>query len=159
MIRAMKEKDIPKVASLAERIMPFAWSLVVFRSCLKPNYKSFVLEEEGKLIEFIILLLTPPELHLMNIGVDYAFQRKGFAKQLLIDSISVGAQHAASNNVAAGKKNHTPLEVLLEVRQSNKAAITFYESAGFLRRGIRKNYYKSKQGREDAVLMGLPVNA
>ena len=43
-------------------------------------------------------------------------------------------------------------DILLEVRVSNAPAIALYESLGFVRDGIRKNYYP---GGEDACNMSL----
>jgi len=40
----------------------------------------------------------------------------------------------------------------LEVRAGNDSAIAFYEKAGFLREGLRLQYYRDPE--EDAVLMG-----
>ncbi|MFR6028887.1 MAG: GNAT family N-acetyltransferase, partial [Sutterella wadsworthensis] len=43
----------------------------------------------------------------------------------------------------------------LEVRESNERAIRLYETSGFVRVGLRKNYYRTAEGREHAVLMTL----
>ena len=49
-------------------------------------------------------------------------------------------------------KNLPEVENLfLEVRESNLPAITLYESEGFLRDGVRKNFYSNP--RENAILM------
>jgi ribosomal-protein-alanine N-acetyltransferase len=46
----------------------------------------------------------------------------------------------------------------LEVRASNVAAIALYESLGFNEATIRRNYYPTADGREDAIIMALPVS-
>jgi len=43
--------------------------------------------------------------------------------------------------------------ITLEVRKSNIPAITLYESFGFVRAGLRKNYYSNNN--EDAIIMWL----
>ena len=43
-------------------------------------------------------------------------------------------------------------EIFLEVRESNQEAINFYKKNGFIEVGIRKNYYKLYEGREDALI-------
>ncbi len=48
--------------------------------------------------------------------------------------------------------------VELEVRSSNVAARTLYESLGFSETGSRPNYYATANGREDAILMTLALN-
>ena len=47
--------------------------------------------------------------------------------------------------------------VLLEVRESNKIARKFYQDNGFEEISTRKDYYKTKEGRENAVIMRLEV--
>jgi [ribosomal protein S18]-alanine N-acetyltransferase len=47
--------------------------------------------------------------------------------------------------------------MFLEVRVSNKTAISLYENMGFCEMAIRRGYYPAAQGREDAVLMGLAI--
>jgi ribosomal-protein-alanine N-acetyltransferase len=47
--------------------------------------------------------------------------------------------------------------IYLEVRVSNQAAIHLYDKHGFNEMSIRKDYYRAKEGREDAVLMGLVI--
>jgi [ribosomal protein S18]-alanine N-acetyltransferase len=49
------------------------------------------------------------------------------------------------------------LNMFLEVRASNEVAIALYESMGFCEMSIRRGYYPAKNGREDAVLMGLAL--
>ena len=39
--------------------------------------------------------------------------------------------------------------LFLEVRASNEDAIRLYEKSGFIKTGVRKNYYENK---EDAIL-------
>lgn len=47
--------------------------------------------------------------------------------------------------------------LMLEVRESNIAAIRLYESFGFVLDGRRKGYYALSQGREDALLYSYQV--
>jgi ribosomal-protein-alanine N-acetyltransferase len=44
---------------------------------------------------------------------------------------------------------------VLEVRESNAAALALYARAGFQRDGVRPGYYPTASGREAAVLMSL----
>ena len=44
------------------------------------------------------------------------------------------------------------LDIYLETRVDNTAAINLYEKHGFRRISIRKNYYKTSTGREDAIV-------
>jgi ribosomal-protein-alanine N-acetyltransferase len=48
-------------------------------------------------------------------------------------------------------------QYLLEVRQSNSAAIALYASLGFQQVGLLKGYYKTETGLEAAILMSKQV--
>ncbi len=43
--------------------------------------------------------------------------------------------------------------IFLEVRASNHPAIHLYQSTDFVKMGIRKGYYPSEKGREDALIL------
>ena len=43
--------------------------------------------------------------------------------------------------------------VFLEVGVSNQPAIHLYQSTDFVKMGIRKGYYPSEEGREDALIL------
>ena len=47
--------------------------------------------------------------------------------------------------------------IWLEVRVSNGAAIGLYREAGFAQIGWRRGYYRSAEGREDAIIMRLAL--
>jgi len=48
-------------------------------------------------------------------------------------------------------------QMFLEVRPSNAPALALYEKAGFATIGRRKGYYPAANGREDALVMRLPL--
>lgn len=80
------------------------------------------------------------ELH--RIGTHPNFQRKGVATQLMTGLITE-VMHAKCQ------------QLLLEVRSDNTAAIRLYQSLGFLRFGVRKNYYRFGNQSMDALVMRL----
>jgi ribosomal-protein-alanine N-acetyltransferase len=47
--------------------------------------------------------------------------------------------------------------MFLEVRPTNTYAIALYEDLGFNEIGVRKGYYKSEHGREDALMLALQI--
>ena len=89
---------------------------------------------------FLVAIQIDAEWELENIVVDPGKRRRGFAKQLL----EVLVATARSTNSES---------VFLEVRESNLAARSLYERAGFELTGHRKSYYANPQ--EDAVLYRL----
>lgn len=80
------------------------------------------------------------ELH--RIGTHPNFQRQGAATQLMTGLIAE-VMHAKCQ------------QLLLEVRSDNTTAITLYQSLGFLRFGVRKNYYRFGNQSIDALIMRL----
>lgn len=88
-------------------------------------------------VGFLIAQHLAPEWELENIVVDLSARRKGLGKRLL-DALLAAARETNSNSV------------FLEVRESNAAARTLYEMAGFEQTGRRKSYYTNPL--EDAVL-------
>jgi [ribosomal protein S18]-alanine N-acetyltransferase len=91
---------------------------------------------------FLVAQHLPPEWELENIAVSPTARRKGLGKRLL-DAL-----------LAAAKKTNSTA-VFLEVRESNVAARSLYEKAGFEKTGRRKSYYTNPS--EDAVLYRLSL--
>ena len=74
----------------------------------------------------------------MNVAVSDALRRQGIAGKLLTEAMRRGREQGIS-------------DYTLEVRKSNKAAVSLYEGLGFRTEGVRKDYYE--QPREDALIM------
>lgn len=123
----------------------FPWSANTMQSCLAGRYFNGAIFEHEQLVGFYIGEVAGPDHTLMDICVAPAYQRKGLAKALLTDFIAASEQADAEN-------------LFLEVRASNKGAIALYEWAGFSEVGIRKNYYPSASGNEDAILMAMALS-
>ena len=105
---------------------------------------SFALLEAGQLRGFIYYQLLFEQAELLQIGIDPSYHQRGFAEHLLITSLSALKQKSIER-------------VLLEVRESNAAAIKLYQRQLFVLDGRRKNYYPSNSSgtREDALLFSL----
>jgi len=89
---------------------------------------------------FLIAVLTPPDAELESIAVAPALKRCGIGRHLLQGFV--------------GELTHEAIQKLyLEVRSSNAAALSLYRAAGFIRCGVRPDYYADPV--EDAVLMEL----
>ncbi len=89
---------------------------------------------------FIVASLMPPQAELETIAVVAGSQRRGLGRQLF-DALVTQLRTAGV------------LEIVLEVRASNRAALALYRSAGFRHTGLRRAYYVDPV--EDAMLMGL----
>ena len=136
----LEEKDIDRVVAIEEESNPVPWTIKNFRDCIEKGYYSLVLKENNKVIGFAILSVSTEESHLLNIGLTSLKRGRGLGRELLEKMIMAA-------EVMGSKK------IFLEVRISNVIAIDLYKASGFKEVGLRKKYYRLKEGREDAILM------
>ncbi|EEQ09719.1 Ribosomal-protein-alanine acetyltransferase [Yersinia mollaretii ATCC 43969] len=99
---------------------------------------------EQKMVGFAITQIVLDEATLFNIAIDPQYQRQGYGRLLL-------------EHLIAELETRNIVTLWLEVRASNAGAIALYESLGFSEVSVRRNYYPSANGREDAIMMALPM--
>ena len=75
-----------------------------------------------------------------------------------IPTISVREGRALLEHLIDELEKRGAATLWMEVRASNAAAIALYESLGFNEATIRRNYYPTTDGREDAIIMALPIS-
>ena len=73
-------------------------------------------------------------------------------------SCALGSSRTNATRIADELEKRGVATLWLEVRASNAAAIALYESLGFNEATIRRNYYPTTDGREDAIIMALPIS-
>jgi len=133
----MEARDLPSVMEIDAMCLPRPWSASIWRGELgSPNGLYLVIEDRGEVCSQIGVRHVLGELHITTIAVRPEYRRRGHARAL------IGAALAAYPNAS---------HVHLEVRPTNAAALTLYESLGFRKTGRRPRYY----GDEDALLMTL----
>ena len=140
--RAMTPSDAPAVAELARRADPFSWTVKDFLTASKAGNIVTLGFTGDVLVGFYVLRLVLDESELMDIAVDPAYQSRGFGRALLTDAIKTA-------KLSGARLMH------LEVRIGNVCAKGLYEAFGFKSDAVRRNYYRTATGREDAVLMTL----
>ncbi|MCT4701890.1 ribosomal protein S18-alanine N-acetyltransferase [Enterobacteriaceae bacterium H20N1] len=143
-IYSLKPSDLAAAYAIEQRSHAFPWSEKTFASNQGDRYFNLRLDVDGEMAAFAVTQVVLDEATLFNIAVDPAYQRKGLGRQLL--------EHLISELEA-----RDVFTLWLEVRASNTAAIALYESLGFNEATIRRNYYPTKEGREDAIIMALPL--
>ena len=139
-IRSMLNDDLLDVISVEQDAYSHPWSLGIFRDCLRVGYHCWVVEIDGKIIGYGVVMIAASESHILNLCIHPNYQGKGYGRVLL--------QFLIAHSQKAGADM-----VLLEVRQSNKAAISLYDSSGFHELGVRRDYNPADNGREDAVIL------
>lgn len=121
------------------------WSQATFLDCTTSPYECWVLTSDNQVVGYAILLIVLDEVTLMDIAVSKAVRGQGAGKALLEFVIERCQQLNAS-------------VCFLEVRESNQVAKSLYLNHGFALLERRKNYYPVEGGREDALMMALPLN-
>ncbi|GMA11333.1 ribosomal-protein-alanine acetyltransferase [Acinetobacter gyllenbergii] len=139
MIRLMQENDLERVTAIERLVQTHPWSRQQFQESLA-SYQCTVYEQANQVVGFCILQPVLDEANLLLMAIDPSQQGKGLGYKLLDESIQ--------------QLKNNPIQIFLEVRESNTAAIGLYEKIGFHQIDLRKNYYPNPDGsREHAVIM------
>jgi ribosomal-protein-alanine N-acetyltransferase len=139
-IREANESDVKILADIDERCFRAPWSEKSFFEEITTNEiaKYVVAEINGKVVGYAGIWIILDEGHITNVAVHPDYRRKGIAKAVVSEAM------AKSKEVGANL-------FTLEVRASNKDAISLYEQFDFKKVGVRKEYYEDNG--EDAVIM------
>ncbi len=143
-IRPAELADADMMLQLEQSVTHYPWTLALYQSCFSDRYFNFVLESNGEILGFYIGEFVAEQASLFNIVVAKHAQCRGLGRTLL--------QHFIEQ-----AETKDALECWLEVRASNQSAIALYQKQGFHQTGLRRNYYPTPSGAEDAILMGLPL--
>jgi ribosomal-protein-alanine N-acetyltransferase len=139
------QKDFDELFFIEEQAHSHPWSeSTLYWSLSQPNFRCFVLQQERDILGFSIYECVLDEATLLNIAIHPLHQGKGLGKQLLQQSLC--------------QLDNAIKTVFLEVRASNIAALHLYQQEGFLEIGLRKNYYPTDFGREDAKVFSLNLD-
>lgn len=136
----MAANDIDLIVPIESAIYTFPWTRGNFQDSLKAGYSGWMYRMDSDLIGYGVCMGVLDEVHLLNLSIASAWQGKGHGARLLRFLMDLFA--------ARGSR-----QMLLEVRPSNAQAIKLYRQFGFLRIGLRRNYYPAEGGREDAWVM------
>jgi [ribosomal protein S18]-alanine N-acetyltransferase len=132
------------VVAIERRSYDFPWSVGVFSDCLCVGYCCWTLVAGKDLAGYGIMTVAARECHILNICVDPAYRRQGYAGALLGRLLESAVAHRAKI-------------AYLEVRPSNRGALGLYLGAGFSRVGQRPRYYPAPDGREDALVLSKTI--
>ena len=142
----MSLADLDEVVGIERQVYSHPWTPGNFADALNAGYPGWTLREQGCLLAYCLVMNAPDEVHLLNLSVATSWQGRGLAQRLLAEV----ERHAAAQGCQA---------VLLEVRVSNDRARRLYQWLGYEKIGLRRGYYPSVLGREDAVVMRKAIVA
>lgn len=141
--RLLTGNDIPNVMALERAAHSHPWRQSSFENCLKGRQHCLLGFLGNTLAGYFVVAYGGGDAELLNLVVAKDYRRKGFGACLLKYAMAFVKPHADM--------------LFLEVRVSNRAAIALYSQHGFYEVGLRKNYYPTLNGREDALLMGCQL--
>lgn len=140
LFREMTENDVNHVNYIEQQAHYHPWSETLIKEAIH-LYRCWVLQQNQKIIGYGILKIVLNEAELLNIAINPQQQGCGLGKCLLAHLMQEAKKLGAD-------------ECFLEVRETNLSAYRLYENFGFNEIGRRANYYPTKQGFEDALIMG-----
>lgn len=143
-VRAMSMVDVPSVWAIERITYPNPWSESLFFDCLMVGYPAWVLDIDEQVSGYMILSFGAGECHILNLCIAPDAQGKGHGKAMLVHGLQFALKH--------GMKT-----VVLEVRPTNHIAIKLYQQFGFIKTGIRKEYYNDGDSKEDALVFQLEL--
>jgi ribosomal-protein-alanine N-acetyltransferase len=142
----MKDTDLAEVLAIERIAFASPWTRQSFLFDLHDNpfARSIVARPApgGAVIGYGCTWLVHEELRINNIAVHPDWRGRAIGRAMLRRMLAEGRE--AGCRIA-----------LLEVRPSNAAARSLYESEGFVQIGRRKNYYRAE--REDALILALEM--
>ena len=145
-VRRFKATDASSIQQiLAQSPEAATWSAKSLEQLDTNNQQAWLIESENKILGFLVTRILPPdEAEILNLAVAPESRRTGTATKLLRTALLELADEKVRR-------------VHLEVRESNAAAISFYERHNFARTGRRPNYYRDPI--EAAVLLVRELTA
>jgi ribosomal-protein-alanine N-acetyltransferase len=142
-ILSFKEADLDRIMEIENVSFASPWT----RQCyldLSPleTISFFVVKDGEELVGYMLYQVWEEEMELHTIAVDPERRRQGIARKM----IAFMKEDATARAVE---------RIFLQVRPSNEAARSLYQSFGFNVIGVRRGYYRDNL--EDAFVMRLDM--
>lgn len=139
LIRTMRRADLAWAADIESRVFSRPWKEADFEKDLDNERKLMLVAlSDCRPVGYAQCVRAADEADIARICVEENFRGRGIATRLLTELIRLAA--------AAGTE-----KFFLEVRESNAAARALYDRLGFVKTGVRRNYYEEPE--ENAILM------
>ena len=144
-VRELKVEDSAAVAEMEQQIFSDPWSeKSVMETVQHKQSVCFAAEKAGHILGYLLVYHAADEAEIARIAVQKEARRQGAAGKLM-----QALEHYC--------EEHKMEKLLLDVRESNEAARSFYTKNGFVEDGIRQGFYTNPS--EDAVLMSRQLGA
>ena len=140
----MREQDLDGVMAIESAIYTHPWTRGNFADSLRASYECRTLKLGAELLGYFVLMIAAGEAHLLNLSIAAAHQRNGHGSWLLGEAMALARKRGARS-------------LFLEVRPSNEAGQALYTRFGFRKIAVRRGYYPAHAGREDALVLTVPL--
>jgi ribosomal-protein-alanine N-acetyltransferase len=140
----MRESDLDEVMAIESAIYTHPWTRGNFLDSVRAGYACMTWRAGGALVGYFVLTAGAGEAHLLNLSIAQRSQRSGHGRTLLREAIGAARRLGAK-------------QLFLEVRPSNQPAQALYKRFGFRKVAVRRDYYPAHSGREDALVLTLPL--
>lgn len=142
-VREIRTEDLDTVTAIESLSFSRPWTRNMFYQEMgNPRSIIRVAELNGNIIGYVCASFVLDEGHILDIAVNSLYRKKGIATVLV-------------NDVLSNLRKFGIKRIFLEVRVSNRSALSFYEKIGFESIGSRKDYYRDPV--EDAVTMSCDI--
>ena len=140
-ISNLNKKDYGKILKIEKTLFINPMTLTELSNFSKQECFHIWKIDIGKIIGYVSFFKIKDEAEIIKIGIDKLYQRKNYGSQVISEMKRIGIK-----------------KIFLEVSIENVEAINFYLKNGFYKIGIRKEYYKQKDGsRIDALTFSLEL--
>lgn len=129
-LKKMSAEHIPQIAQLEKECFSEPWNENALSEELSNENSHFLVAVSDDVAGYIGVQEICGEAYITNVAVFGKYRKYGIGRALL---------KAACD----GAKSRSCEFITLEVRESNIPAITLYESEGFEKAGVRKNFYSA----------------
>lgn len=140
MIIPLATKHLEQVSRIENLAHSHPWSESLLSDIDSRGAFHHVMLEKDEVVGYFYAQNIVGEVTLLNIAVDPSRQGNGYGKLLMEALIDKSESRRAES-------------IWLEVRESNQSAFGLYQMIGFNEVDRRINYYPTKSGKEDAIIM------
>lgn len=135
----MTNDHTEQVAALEKACFSMPWSENAIISELTNPLSLWLVALDGEnVVGYVGSQSVMGEADMMNIAVHNAYRRQGIAMELV-------------SRLVLALRERNVFSLTLEVRASNKGAVSLYNTLGFTQVGRRPNYYSAPK--EDALIL------
>jgi ribosomal-protein-alanine acetyltransferase len=136
-IREAADGDLRRIYEIETAAFQSGWTLENLSKELSASFSLvLVADSGGAVIAYISAWLVRGEIQINRLAVLEEHRRRGIAGSLLTELVRRSG-------------GSSPFKILLEVREKNDAARSFYRARGFIESGLRKGYYRD----DNAILL------